>query len=104
VTNLTGLSVHVPSAGLKLSLLFRIPFHVPTRIESTDFVAVDYCAGRFGDCSPCSKLGLYDLKCPLIEHSGPSGGHAPQLINSEKPIYDISAWRKISGQALNPPV
>ncbi|MDP2122225.1 MAG: NAD(P)/FAD-dependent oxidoreductase [Hoeflea sp.] len=45
------------------------------------------------------ELGLYDLKCHLIDILDRPGGQCAELY-PEKPIYDIPAWPEISGQAL----
>lgn len=45
------------------------------------------------------ELGLYDLKCHLIDILDRPGGQCTELY-PEKPIYDIPAWPEISGQGL----
>jgi thioredoxin reductase (NADPH) len=45
------------------------------------------------------ELGLYDLKCHLIDILDRAGGQCAELY-PEKPIYDIPAWPEISGQGL----
>jgi thioredoxin reductase (NADPH) len=45
------------------------------------------------------ELGLYDLKCHLIDILDRPGGQCAELY-PEKPIYDIPAWPEISGQEL----
>ncbi|MBW3098060.1 NAD(P)/FAD-dependent oxidoreductase [Pseudohoeflea coraliihabitans] len=45
------------------------------------------------------ELGLYDLKCHLIDILDKPGGQCAELY-PEKPIYDIPAWPEISGQQL----
>jgi len=45
------------------------------------------------------ELGLYDLKCHLVDILDKPGGQCAELY-PEKPIYDIPAWPEISGQAL----
>lgn len=45
------------------------------------------------------ELGLYDLKCHLIDILDRPGGQCAELY-PEKPIYDIPAWPEISGQGL----
>jgi thioredoxin reductase (NADPH) len=45
------------------------------------------------------ELGLYDLKCHLIDILDRPGGQCAELY-PEKPIYDIPAWPIISGQEL----
>ncbi len=45
------------------------------------------------------ELGLYDLKCHLIDILDRPGGQCAELY-PEKPIYDIPAWPVISGQEL----
>ena len=45
------------------------------------------------------ELGLYDLKCHLIDILDRPGGQCAELY-PEKPIYDIPAWPEISGQDL----
>jgi thioredoxin reductase (NADPH) len=66
-----------------------------TEIE-TDIVIVG--------AGPCGlfavfELGLYDLKCHLIDILDRPGGQCAELY-PEKPIYDIPAWPEISGQGL----
>lgn len=45
------------------------------------------------------ELGLYDLKCHLIDILDRPGGQCAELY-PEKPIYDIPAWPIISGNEL----
>lgn len=45
------------------------------------------------------ELGLLDLKCHLIDILDRPGGQCAELY-PEKPIYDIPAWPRISGQEL----
>ncbi|MAY63025.1 MAG: ferredoxin--NADP(+) reductase [Rhizobiales bacterium] len=45
------------------------------------------------------ELGLYDLKCHLIDILDRPGGQCAELY-PEKPIYDIPAWPIITGQDL----
>ena len=45
------------------------------------------------------ELGLYDLKCHLIDILDRPGGQCAELY-PEKPIYDIPAWPEISGAEL----
>ena len=45
------------------------------------------------------ELGLYDLKCHLIDILDRPGGQCAELY-PEKPIYDIPAWPIISGHDL----
>jgi thioredoxin reductase (NADPH) len=45
------------------------------------------------------QLGLYDLKCHLIDILDRPGGQCAELY-PEKPIYDIPAWPIISGHDL----
>ena len=45
------------------------------------------------------ELGLYDLKCHLIDILDRPGGQCAELY-PEKPIYDIPAWPVISGNEL----
>ena len=45
------------------------------------------------------ELGLYDLKCHLIDILDRPGGQCAELY-PEKPIYDIPGWPEISGQGL----
>ena len=45
------------------------------------------------------ELGLLNLKCHLIDNLDKIGGQCSELY-PEKPIYDIPAYPKISGQAL----
>lgn len=45
------------------------------------------------------ELGLYDLKCHLIDILDRPGGQCAELY-PEKPIYDIPAWPTITGQEL----
>jgi thioredoxin reductase (NADPH) len=66
-----------------------------TEIE-TDIVIVG--AGPVG-LFAVFELGLYDLKCHLIDILDRPGGQCAELY-PEKPIYDIPAWPEISGQGL----
>jgi thioredoxin reductase (NADPH) len=45
------------------------------------------------------ELGLYDLRCHLIDILDRPGGQCAELY-PEKPIYDIPGWPVISGQEL----
>ena len=45
------------------------------------------------------ELGLFDMKCHLIDILDRAGGQCAELY-PEKPIYDIPAWPSISGQGL----
>jgi thioredoxin reductase (NADPH) len=45
------------------------------------------------------ELGLYDLRCHLIDILDRPGGQCAELY-PEKPIYDIPAWPEISGSGL----
>ena len=45
------------------------------------------------------ELGLYDLKCHLIDILDRPGGQCAELY-PEKPIYDIPAWPVITGHDL----
>jgi thioredoxin reductase (NADPH) len=45
------------------------------------------------------ELGLYDLRCHLIDILDRPGGQCAELY-PEKPIYDIPAWPEISGAGL----
>nr|MBA3446393.1 NAD(P)/FAD-dependent oxidoreductase [Pseudaminobacter sp.] len=45
------------------------------------------------------ELGLFDMKCHLIDILDRPGGQCAELY-PEKPIYDIPAWPKISAQGL----
>lgn len=45
------------------------------------------------------ELGLFDLKCHLIDILDRPGGQCAELY-PEKPIYDIPAWPSISAQGL----
>ncbi len=45
------------------------------------------------------ELGLYDLECHLIDILDRPGGQCAELY-PEKPIYDIPAWPRISGNEL----
>ena len=45
------------------------------------------------------ELGLLNLKCHLIDNLDKIGGHCSELY-PEKPIYDIPAYPKITGQEL----
>ncbi|MGB8818884.1 MAG: NAD(P)/FAD-dependent oxidoreductase [Rhizobiaceae bacterium] len=66
-----------------------------TQIE-TDVVIIG--AGPVG-LFAVFELGLYDLKCHLIDILDRPGGQCAELY-PEKPIYDIPAWPEISGQGL----
>lgn len=44
-------------------------------------------------------MGLYDLECHLIDILDRPGGQCAELY-PEKPIYDIPAWPRISGNEL----
>ena len=63
---------------------------------STDVVIIG--AGPVG-LFAVFELGLYDLKCHLIDILDKPGGQCAELY-PEKPIYDIPAWPVISGQEL----
>ena len=43
------------------------------------------------------ELGLFDMKCHLIDILDRPGGQCAELY-PEKPIYDIPAWPSISAQ------
>jgi thioredoxin reductase (NADPH) len=45
------------------------------------------------------ELGLFDMKCHVIDILDRPGGQCAELY-PEKPIYDIPAWPSISGQGL----
>ena len=45
------------------------------------------------------ELGLLNLKCQLIDNLDKAGGQCSELY-PEKPIYDIPAYSKITGQEL----
>jgi thioredoxin reductase (NADPH) len=45
------------------------------------------------------ELGLFDMKCRLIDILDRPGGQCAELY-PEKPIYDIPAWPSISAQGL----
>jgi thioredoxin reductase (NADPH) len=45
------------------------------------------------------ELGLFDMKCHLVDILDRPGGQCAELY-PEKPIYDIPAWPKISAQGL----
>jgi thioredoxin reductase (NADPH) len=45
------------------------------------------------------ELGLFDMKCHLVDILDRPGGQCAELY-PEKPIYDIPAWPKISAQEL----
>ena len=66
-----------------------------TQIE-TDVVIIG--AGPVG-LFAVFELGLYDLKCHLIDILDRPGGQCAELY-PEKPIYDIPAWPEISGAGL----
>jgi thioredoxin reductase (NADPH) len=68
---------------------------MPDAIE-TDVVIVG--AGPVG-LFAVFELGLYDLKCHLIDILDRPGGQCAELY-PEKPIYDIPAWPEISGAGL----
>ncbi|WP_341760006.1 NAD(P)/FAD-dependent oxidoreductase [Candidatus Endowatersipora endosymbiont of Watersipora subatra] len=65
-------------------------------IQSTDVIIVG--AGPVG-LFAVFELGLLGLNCHLIDILDKTGGQCAQLY-PEKPIYDIPAWTKISGQEL----
>ena len=45
------------------------------------------------------ELGLFDMKCHLVDILDRPGGQCAELY-PEKPIYDIPAWPRISAQGL----
>ena len=45
------------------------------------------------------ELGLFDMKCHLIDILDRPGGQCAELY-PEKPIYDIPGWPSISAQGL----
>lgn len=45
------------------------------------------------------ELGLYDVKCHLVDILDKPGGQCAELY-PEKPIYDIPAWPEITGHGL----
>jgi thioredoxin reductase (NADPH) len=45
------------------------------------------------------ELGLFDMKCHLIDILDRPGGQCAELY-PEKPIYDIPGWPRISAQGL----
>ena len=63
---------------------------------STDVVIIG--AGPVG-LFAVFELGLYDLKCQLIDILDRPGGQCTELY-PEKPIYDIPGWPAITGQDL----
>lgn len=65
-------------------------------ITETDVVIIG--AGPVG-LFAVFELGLYDLKCHLIDILDRPGGQCAELY-PEKPIYDIPGWPVISGQEL----
>uniref|UniRef100_UPI001953C043 NAD(P)-binding protein n=1 Tax=Klebsiella pneumoniae TaxID=573 RepID=UPI001953C043 len=67
-----------------------------SEITKTDVVIIG--AGPVG-LFAVFELGLYDLKCHLIDILDRPGGQCAELY-PEKPIYDIPAWPEISGQGL----
>ncbi|HMF66392.1 MAG TPA: NAD(P)-binding protein, partial [Phyllobacterium sp.] len=67
-----------------------------SEIIKTDVVIIG--AGPIG-LFAVFELGLYDLKCHLIDILDRPGGQCAELY-PEKPIYDIPAWPIISGHDL----
>ena len=67
-----------------------------TTITKTDVVIIG--AGPVG-LFAVFELGLFDMKCHLIDILDRPGGQCAELY-PEKPIYDIPAWPKISAQGL----
>jgi glycine/D-amino acid oxidase-like deaminating enzyme len=92
--NSTVWSCMCPSGRPDFSPDFRI-FAMTSPIE-TDVVIIG--AGPVG-LFAVFELGLYDLKCHLIDILDRPGGQCAELY-PEKPIYDIPAWPEISGQEL----
>ena len=45
------------------------------------------------------ELGLFDMKCHLIDILDRPGGQCAELY-PEKPIYDIPGWPSISGRSV----
>ena len=67
-----------------------------TTPTSTDVVIIG--AGPVG-LFAVFELGLFDMKCHLIDILDRPGGQCAELY-PEKPIYDIPAWPSISAQGL----
>ena len=67
-----------------------------SEIKKTDVLIVG--AGPVG-LFAVFELGLFDMKCHLIDILDRPGGQCTELY-PEKPIYDIPAWPSISAQAL----
>ena len=66
------------------------------RITKTDVLIIG--AGPVG-LFAVFELGLFDMKCHLIDILDRPGGQCAELY-PEKPIYDIPAWPSISAQGL----
>ncbi|TIU91698.1 MAG: NAD(P)/FAD-dependent oxidoreductase, partial [Mesorhizobium sp.] len=67
-----------------------------TDITRTDVLIVG--AGPVG-LFAVFELGLFDMKCHLIDILDRPGGQCAELY-PEKPIYDIPGWPSISAQGL----
>ena len=65
-------------------------------LEKTDVVIVG--AGPVG-LFAVFELGLLNIKCQLVDNLDKVGGQCAELY-PEKPIYDIPAYPKITGQEL----
>ena len=64
--------------------------------QNTDIVIIG--AGPVG-LFAVFELGLLNLKCHLIDNLDKIGGQCAELY-PEKPIYDIPAYPRITGQEL----
>jgi thioredoxin reductase (NADPH) len=67
-----------------------------TTIAKTDVAIIG--AGPVG-LFAVFELGLFDMKCHLIDILDRPGGQCAELY-PEKPIYDIPAWPRITAQGL----
>jgi len=67
-----------------------------SNIKKTDVLIIG--AGPVG-LFAVFELGLFDMKCHLIDILDRPGGQCAELY-PEKPIYDIPAWPAISAQGL----
>jgi len=67
-----------------------------TQASRTDVIIIG--AGPVG-LFAVFELGLFDMKCHLIDILDRPGGQCAELY-PEKPIYDIPAWPTISAQGL----
>jgi thioredoxin reductase (NADPH) len=79
-----------------VSRRFRIEAQCMGSITKTDVLIVG--AGPVG-LFAVFELGLFDMKCHLIDILDRPGGQCAELY-PEKPIYDIPGWPSISAQGL----